>query len=81
LYDFIYVDGSHKCLDCYSDMILAWKLLKKGGVMGVDDYMYNLSADNKFNVPFEAVEHFMTKYQGKYNILYKGYRIFFEKVE
>ena len=81
LYDFIYVDGSHKCLDCYSDMILAWKLLKKGGVMGVDDYMYNLTADNKFNVPFEAVEHFMTKYQGKYNILYKGYRIFFEKVE
>ena len=36
-FDFIYVDGSHKCLDCYGDMILAWQLLRKGGVLAVDD--------------------------------------------
>ena len=81
LYDFIYVDGSHKCLDCYSDMVLSWKLLKKGGVLGVDDYMYNLQDSNNLNMPYHAVEHFMQKYKGEYKLLDKGYRVFLEKLE
>ncbi len=45
-YDFIYVDGSHKCLDCYSDKALSWKLLNVGGILGIDDYLWSPEKNN-----------------------------------
>jgi predicted O-methyltransferase YrrM len=80
LFDFIYVDGSHLCLDCYSDMILAWKLLRKGGVMGVDDYLYKIDDKDVLGKPFYAVEHFMDKYKNEIRVIDKGYRVFVEKI-
>ena len=78
-YDFIYVDGSHMLLDCYSDLLLAWELLNVGGLMGVDDYLYN--SNNCLESPFEAVNKFLNKYDGKYKIIHKGYRIFVQKLQ
>jgi predicted O-methyltransferase YrrM len=37
-FDFIYVDGSHELLDVLTDAVMAFKVLKKGGVMLFDDY-------------------------------------------
>jgi predicted O-methyltransferase YrrM len=37
-FDFIYGDGSHDPRDVCLDGILAWSLLKPGGVMIFDDY-------------------------------------------
>jgi len=37
-FDFIYVDGSHKVGDVLQDAVLAWTLLKPGGVVIFDDY-------------------------------------------
>jgi hypothetical protein len=37
-FDFIYVDGSHEILDVLTDAVMAFKVLKKGGVMLFDDY-------------------------------------------
>lgn len=39
-FDFIYVDGSHDPYDTLVDACMAWGLLKQGGVMLFDDYMY-----------------------------------------
>lgn len=80
LFDFIYVDGSHLCLDCYSDMILAWKLLRKGGIMGVDDYLYKIDDADSLGKPFYAVEHFMDKFKNEIRVIDKGYRVFIEKI-
>jgi len=77
-YDFIYVDGSHLALDCYCDLLLSWKLLNVGGVFGIDDYLYN--QNNSFESPFEGVNRFLQKYEGKYKILHKDYRVFLEKL-
>ncbi len=44
-YDFIYVDGSHLCLDVFLDLMLSWKLLNVGGVMAIDDYTLNIGVD------------------------------------
>jgi predicted O-methyltransferase YrrM/tetratricopeptide (TPR) repeat protein len=76
-YDFIYVDGSHKLLDCYSDLILAWQVLNKGGIMGIDDYLWN--SGDLLNSPFEGVNHFLKKYEKEMNVLSKEYRVFVEK--
>jgi hypothetical protein len=74
-YDFIYVDGSHLLLDCYYDLLLSWKLLEKGGILAIDDYLYN-SETSLIDSPFEAVNHFLNKFEGQYKILHKGYRVF-----
>jgi predicted O-methyltransferase YrrM len=79
-FDFIYVDASHKCLDCFADCIISWKLLKKGGIMGIDDYMYNVGYRNVLEIPFEGVNRFLEKIDGKYKIINKGYRIFIKKL-
>jgi predicted O-methyltransferase YrrM len=44
-YDFIYVDGSHLAKDCLTDCILAWPLLRPGGLMCIDDYVWGDGTD------------------------------------
>ena len=78
-YDFIYVDGSHLCLDAYLDLMLSWKLLNIGGIMAIDDYTFNL--DIQLQSPFEAVNHFLEKCGDEITVLNKGYRVFIEKKE
>lgn len=40
-FDFIYVDGSHQAPDVLTDAILAFKLLRVGGVIAFDDYLWS----------------------------------------
>jgi len=76
-FDFIYVDASHKAFDCYSDLVLSWKLLKTYGIMGIDDYFFN--KDRLLESPHEAVNHFISKYQDSLIVLYKYARVFVMK--
>jgi len=78
MFDFIYIDGSHLLLDCYSDLVLAWSILEKHGIIGIDDYLYK--KDSILDSPFEAVNHFLKRYEGKYNLLHKRYRVFLQKI-
>ena len=80
-YDFIYVDGSHKCFDTYSDIILAWSLLSKGGIFIIDDYYYGLDKikEQPFEYPYYSINAFLENYTSEYILLNKGYRVFLEK--
>ena len=77
-FDYIYIDGSHLLMDCYTDLILSFNLLNKGGVIGIDDFLYN--KDIVIESPFMGVEYFLNKFEKKINILHKGYRVFIEKI-
>jgi predicted O-methyltransferase YrrM len=81
-FDFIYVDGSHKCIDCYTDMALSWRLLKVGGTMMIDDYLYGFAKVESgcvLDYPMKGIDHFLSKYEGQYRVLHKGYRVCLEK--
>lgn len=39
-FDFVYIDGSHQAPDVLADAVLGFKLLKMGGVMAFDDYIW-----------------------------------------
>ena len=39
-FDFIYIDGSHQAPDVLLDAVLGFELLKVGGVMAFDDYLW-----------------------------------------
>ena len=78
LFDFIYIDGSHLSFDCYSDLLQSWRILNRGGLLAIDDYLYN-SEGAVIDSPFEGVNHFLKKHQHEIKILHKGYRIFLIK--
>jgi predicted O-methyltransferase YrrM len=78
-FDFIYIDGSHKCLDVYLDACLSWRLLKIGGYMGFDDYLFNTG--DVLGSPKEAVDHFMREHSGEFRVVFSGYRVFLEKIQ
>ena len=77
MFDFIYVDGSHLMLDCHVDLILSFQVLEKGGMMVIDDYLYNI--DKPLESPFEGVNRFLVKMNGRYQLINKGYRVFLVK--
>jgi hypothetical protein len=79
MFDFIYVDGSHLLLDCYSDMILSWRLLAKGGMLAIDDYLYK-AGESTIESPFDGVNQFLNKHQHDSKIIHKGYRVFLQKM-
>jgi glycosyltransferase involved in cell wall biosynthesis/precorrin-6B methylase 2 len=83
-FDFIYIDGSHKCIDCYADMAIAWRLLHPGGVLAVDDmyYMSSLveSGEAVLAYPLRGIEHFLEREAGSYVVIGKDYRIFLQKL-
>jgi hypothetical protein len=81
-YDFIYVDGSHRCLDVSTDLFLSWAMLEPGGIMAIDDYLYTLEDDfniNPLEYPFHGVNHFLDKYKKEMIVMEKGYRVFVKK--
>jgi predicted O-methyltransferase YrrM len=78
IFDFIYIDGSHLSFDCYSDLMLSWKLLNRGGLLAIDDYLYNQGG--LIDSPFEGVNHFLKKHQHEIKLLHKGYRVFLVKI-
>jgi len=90
-FDFIYIDGSHSSIDCYTDCFLAWKLLNKGGIMAIDDYLYNcedysipllkVKGDQHLeHSPYHGVNHFLKKHKGEYRVIDIAYRVFLEKL-
>ena len=39
-FDFIYIDGDHTAEGVLKDAVLAWRLLKPGGIIAFDDYLW-----------------------------------------
>mgnify|MGYP006281354911 CR=1 FL=1 len=61
-FDFIYVDGSHQAADVIADAILAFRLLRKGGVIVFDDYLWaeNLpGGPDLLRMPKSAIDAFI----------------------
>jgi len=79
-YSFIYVDGSHTAPDVLADAVLAWSLLKAGGIMIFDDYEWNAYPDQPELNPKLAVDNFLEVMKGKYELLHKQYQVAIKKL-
>jgi predicted O-methyltransferase YrrM len=63
--DFVLVDGSHAATDVLSDLTMAWRLLKVGGILIADDYLWSDKAagqNTPLDTPKIAVDAFTTIY-------------------
>lgn len=70
-FDFIYVDGSHQAPDVLCDAVLAFRLLRIGGMLIFDDYIwgYGGAACDPLNAPKLAIDSFMNIYARKLAML------------
>ncbi len=86
-YDAIYIDGSHTACDVLEDAVLAFRLLRPGGVMIFDDYEWTGSnrasgnspycscGPNPWLTPRMAIDSFLHVYEGQYELLAKAYQV------
>lgn len=76
--DLIYVDASHTAGDCLIDGVLAHLLLKPGGVIIFDDYLW-AGLEHNTHVPMGAINAFMECFAGEYEALALGYQVTLKK--
>ena len=70
--DLIYVDGSHQAPDVLSDAVLGFALLKVGGVMIFDDYLWCMEEPLKkdpLNMPKSSIDAFINIFMRKLYII------------
>jgi predicted O-methyltransferase YrrM len=83
-FDFIYVDGSHKAPEVLLDAVVAFRLLKIGGLMVFDDYIwheYDPSEIDLFRCPKPAIDAFVNLNWRKLKILSAHlYQFYIQKI-
>lgn len=77
-FDFIYIDGSHTAPDVLTDACMAFPLLKSGGVMLFDDYMW-MDIVELLHRPKIAVDSFTTIFAEKCKVRMVGYQLAIQK--
>lgn len=78
-FDFIYVDGSHKAGDTLEDAILAFRLLKTGGIMIFDDYKWCRFPEEPLLNPGVGIDAFLSIFADKIEVLLQDYQVVVKK--
>lgn len=94
-FDFVYIDGSHYSADVLEDAVLAWRNLRKGGIMAFDDYLWTFHTnrygeepkpmhDNEEDLvlhePKIAIDAFLEIYKHRYELLDRGEQVWIKKI-
>lgn len=92
-FDFAYIDGSHTATSVISDSVLVWRLVKPGGLVVWDDYLWELSPEvyptpltnyqmQRIHLlrPKMAVDSFLACYEGRYKLIAQEWQVCVKKL-
>ena len=83
-FDFVYVDGSHQAPDVLCDAVLGFKLLKIGGVLAFDDYLWAETSEttkDPLRCPKPAIDAFVNINFRKLRVIKAPlYQLFIQKL-
>lgn len=79
-FDFIYVDGGHKACEVFSDAAVAFSLLKVGGLLAFDDYLWDVKERPPVRTPKIAIDAFLECYQENITVVHKAYQVWVKKI-
>ena len=77
-FDFIYIDGSHHASDVLSDSCLAFELVRPGGIIIWDDYLWVgpwEEKDQRLNCPKLGIDFFLEANQECIQIIETNYQL------
>lgn len=77
-FDFIYVDGDHTEVGCWTDAVNSFEKLNVGGIMIFDDYKWADRAGTELH-PKKAIDRFMNDYKDKITVEEIGYQVVVKK--
>jgi hypothetical protein len=77
-FDFIYVDGDHTSAQVERDALSAWKLLKSGGIIAFDDYLWGQDLPPELT-PKPAIDRFLLTHTHEYELLVDSYQVWLRK--
>lgn len=77
-FDFIYIDGSHQPQDVLSDACMAFGLLREGGVMVFDDYLWSMKIP-QLHRPKVAIDMFVNLFEPRLRIVHIGYQLIIQR--
>jgi predicted O-methyltransferase YrrM len=78
-YDFAYIDGCHSTVNVLEDAVLAFGLVKAGGVIAFDDYLRDVLDPNQDGKPKKAIDAFLDIYSNNIELLYSAYQVWIRK--
>lgn len=70
---FVYIDGCHEGLNVLEDAVLSFRLLRPGGLLCFDDYLWQ--NDRRGHLPREAIDAFLGLYDRQVEVLERGYQV------
>ena len=77
--DFIYIDGGHTAFDVLNDAVSAYRVLKVGGLLAFDDYLWQSGKGDPHD-PKLAIDAFHAVYQDRLELLDLGAQAWFRRV-
>jgi len=78
-FDFIYIDGSHTAPDVMTDACMAWGMLKTGGIMLFDDYLW-ADMPGILHRPRLGVDFFTTLFSEQNQLVLLGFQLGLRKI-
>lgn len=78
-FDFIYVDGSHTAPDVMTDACMAFGMLRQGGIMLFDDYLWK-DMVGVLHRPKLSVDLFVTLFSEQCDLIMIGYQLAIKKL-
>lgn len=84
-FDFIHIDGSHAACDVLTDAVCAFQLLKPGGLIIFDDYLWSYgyeTSGNSLQTPKPAIDAFANCFRDSIEVLhgFPLYQLYAKKV-
>ena len=76
--DFVYVDADHHATSVLRDAVLAWPLLKPGGLMAFDDYEWGQSVP-VLDTPQPAINAFVGVFREELEIMEQNVQVWVRK--
>lgn len=71
-FDFVYIDGSHRADDVLTDAVMAFQLVRSGGIMAFDDYVWTekpVQEMNPLDNPRIAVDCFFNVFRRHLSVM------------
>ena len=78
-FDLIYIDGDHRREAVMIDSLLSWPLLKQGGILIWDDYVYKEGGPLPER-PAPAIDGFLVAHADEYEELHRGKQLIVRKI-
>lgn len=78
-FDLVFIDGSHYADDVMIDAVLAWRLLRKDGIMIFDDYLWRIDRYGWKKNPAKAVNLFLRLIEDEHELIHVGHQLALRK--